>query len=391
MTGNIPVTLVSSPKTGKSYQVYRALDSFHSGYDPESLFYPSPGQALWNNSLTCDELGGQRFSWSFNLVYLYNENIKPRGYALNGYKADTSESYAWTIWVREGQDLSLMPKRKLITINNSSGVGLSDYQVQIDIPYSVGMKSDFGDIRFMSGDNMKALDYWMESKTNGSNARFWVRVPSIPVGDTMIYTYFGNSSAVSQSSGQNTFVFFEDFNKDYSKWTRVVNTGSTNMDSSIVAITGGGSHEWWMSNQKWSMPVTARVRMKFSSETSGSEEVMLDSRNLDISGTTNIMSFYYASSDGKKFNSYSNGVRYAYPSTQTFLNWSVVEMKSSSTQAQWYNNGSLVYSTNTNVPQGDKRFTLIGYGGSTLYVDWALIRKHSLVEPTISIGATEDL
>ncbi|MDD4409556.1 MAG: fibrinogen-like YCDxxxxGGGW domain-containing protein, partial [Candidatus Pacebacteria bacterium] len=71
-TGNIPVTLLHGKKLDKEYHVHRNASSFYTGHDPESLFSPSPGSVLWNNSLTFDEVGGVKYTWSFVPAYDYN-------------------------------------------------------------------------------------------------------------------------------------------------------------------------------------------------------------------------------------------------------------------------------------------------------------------------------
>jgi hypothetical protein len=46
-------------------------------------------------------------------------------------------------------------------------------------------------------------------------------VPSIPAGESNITMYYGNSEAVSQSNGETTFDFFDDFSTtilDTNKW-----------------------------------------------------------------------------------------------------------------------------------------------------------------------------
>ena len=75
------------------------------------------------------------------------------------------------------------------------------------IYYQSGMRSDFGDLRFadLSGN---ALPYYFDYYTAGSIARVWVKVPA---GQTTINFYYGNPSATSESSGTNTFDFFDEF------------------------------------------------------------------------------------------------------------------------------------------------------------------------------------
>jgi hypothetical protein len=109
--------------------------------------------------------------------------------------------------------------RKEITITESSGSALANYQVKIDVSYESAMQADFGDLRFTNASDIP-LDYWLESKTDGSLATVWVEVDSIAASaDTTIYMYYGNPTASSASSGDATFNFFDDFSDGtLNKW-----------------------------------------------------------------------------------------------------------------------------------------------------------------------------
>jgi len=103
--------------------------------------------------------------------------------------------------------------RKLITINNTlNSNSLTDYQVLVNLDtqslISQGkMRSDCGDIRFTDSDETTLLNYWIESGCNTSSTKIWVKVPSIQANSTkIIYVYYGNPNAMSQSSTTNTFI-----------------------------------------------------------------------------------------------------------------------------------------------------------------------------------------
>ncbi len=128
-------------------------------------------------------------------------------------------------------------KRKLIAISNSES-SLSDYQIKLEIDYDSDMQPDFDDLRFATTDNV-VLNYWLESKTDSSSAKVWVRVPNIPTGLSSFYMYYNNSEASSASNGDNTFVFFDDFNSgtiDPSKW---IATCIGNNSGGSVSVSGG--------------------------------------------------------------------------------------------------------------------------------------------------------
>jgi hypothetical protein len=95
-TGDISTTLVSSPKTGNSYQISRLINSYYNGHDPEQAIY---SVSNWNNTLTCDRVGGMMRNWAFSPSH---GTVSSRGYSLNGAFDSSSDSHAWTVWVRTG-------------------------------------------------------------------------------------------------------------------------------------------------------------------------------------------------------------------------------------------------------------------------------------------------
>jgi len=99
--------------------------------------------------------------------------------------------------------------RKPITIDNS-GSELTDYQVKVTVNtqelIAAGkMQPDGDDIRFTQSNGSTEIYYWIESGINTISTVIWVKVPSIPTGDSTIYMYYGNSAASAASSVANTF------------------------------------------------------------------------------------------------------------------------------------------------------------------------------------------
>ena len=127
--------------------------------------------------------------------------------------------------------------RKPLTISNSGGA-LTDYQVKVTINtqelISAGkMQPDGDDIRFTSSDGTTEIPYWIESGVNTTATIIWVRVSSIPNGDSTIYIYYQNDSASAATSVSATFDSgsFQDLFDDISELDTA--------DSSGVAVTAG--------------------------------------------------------------------------------------------------------------------------------------------------------
>lgn len=92
-------------------------------------------------------------------------------------------------------------------------------------------QTDFDDLRFTKSDGITKLDAWLENSTVSNNGTVWVEFDYIPAspGTQTFYVYYGNSSALSDWSGSNTFINFEDF-----EW-------STN---TTALTTSGGTVTW---------------------------------------------------------------------------------------------------------------------------------------------------
>jgi hypothetical protein len=158
----------------------------------------------WN--LPCVNLGSITANNWYMITLVYDgSNLK--GYINGVFKASTSGalSHPSTLYIALGA-----------TDSTNCGDGtyfagivdefrfytraLSDAEIQA--LYQAKARLDYGDIRFTDSDGSTLLNYWQET-----DGRFWVKVPSIPESSTKtIYVYYGNPSATSMSSVQNTFI-----------------------------------------------------------------------------------------------------------------------------------------------------------------------------------------
>jgi len=116
--------------------------------------------------------------------------------------------------------------RKAVTLSRASGA-VTNYQMKLLVGESSGAtgedvdcgglcKSDFSDLRFTTSDGATLLDYWIESITGTTPnqlATVWIEFDSIGTGATTFYMYYGNAAATAVSSGANTFITFDDFER----------------------------------------------------------------------------------------------------------------------------------------------------------------------------------
>ena len=84
--------------------------------------------------------------------------------------------------------------RRPVIITNSGGT-LMDCQVLVTLDTAAlvtagKMKSDGSDIRFAGSDGYTNLSYWIESGMNTASTSIWVKVPSIPSGNSNVYIYY---------------------------------------------------------------------------------------------------------------------------------------------------------------------------------------------------------
>jgi hypothetical protein len=102
--GDIDTTTVTSPKTGKRYQIHRNLVQYYRYNEPEfsDLRVDWNNTVGWDNTLLFDVISGTTgtpdYTWAFAPL---NSTPSYRGYAFGGVGlAGTPTSFAWTVWVR---------------------------------------------------------------------------------------------------------------------------------------------------------------------------------------------------------------------------------------------------------------------------------------------------
>lgn len=121
-----------------------------------------------------------------------------------------------------------------------------NFQTRVVVPYAAAMQADFDDIRFFDAGAGRELPFWLESKTDGVTATFWVRT-----GESAdIHVYYGNPNATAAGNGAATFEKFDDFSTpigntsdERQKWNSTI----WYMDgySSITAANGAATFSYY--------------------------------------------------------------------------------------------------------------------------------------------------
>jgi len=136
-----------------------------------------------------------------------------------------------------GLETEYQHRRTIIVDNSGNPETLTNYQVLLNVTYDSDMQADFDDLRFTwydeaSGEDVD-IDYWLDKYVDSEYALVWVEVPEIRgSGEEVLYMYYGDPDAVSESNGEETFVFFDGFSTDttanYHLWSPYYLTGNPN-------------------------------------------------------------------------------------------------------------------------------------------------------------------
>ena len=336
---------------------------------------------------------------------------------IKGSGGGLSKTTIYTLTIEERIWLTWWQYRIPITVTSSQS--LSDYQVLVKVDtaslISAGkMRSDCGDIRFTDSDGQTLLPYWIEPETiNSANTRIWVKVPSVPSGTKIIYMYYGNPSAASQSNGGNVFMLFDDFSGfslDTVKWiARTTDSGeSITVSDGVCSIKAydyyNGKHCAGVASKKaypYGKAILARVRINTWGSYSSYDYAYL--------GTIYNQYPYYGNSYGRILYFprdgncqwdvclYVTGSNYYSSGPKPYENaWFKVELRMASGKTQVYLNDQYVIgSTKTYSLSGNYVWfgTMFWAGGhkEQIDIDWVAIRQFAGVDPTVSLGSEEHL
>lgn len=315
----------------------------------------------------------------------------------------------FTLIPKTGPWLSAYTYRKQITISGTTAGAQTNYQMRLTIHKGSGSDSgsdvylsshcqdDFDDIRFTKSDRETELDYWRETYTSGDNATFWVEFDSIPAspGSANFYIYHGNSTASSDSNGDNTFLFFDNFpgsSLDGNKWTVV--QGDVGVTGGTLALTGTTGTRGLIDG-KTTIPQGAAIHAEVKSDTNDiigvSHICSLRKPNdwnyrIDIFGTT--------LADEATFSTYDvgNGTQTSHIAISTCSAYHEYQVTWITGEAKSYQDTTLLATHTTNVPSTDlvAAFYEANVAGDNAWIDWVFVRKFVSPEPTWGTWGSEE-
>jgi len=342
------------------------------------------------------------------------------------YSSLDGSTYTITATLSTGQTLSYNPEdgfsqgggsggpwlsgygyRKKITISSSSE--LTDYQLKFTVNRSTGTdsgfvvyigtncKDDYSDVRFTNSSD-ELLSYWIES-SDASSATIWVEADSLPSGNTTMYLYYDNSSAVSVSNGTNTFIVFDDFSGaslNTAIWNRHTNgtTTATQSGGKLTLTTAAGNSNWQSIRSKTTVSYNTSMRVKISQGAAQYQGWVGGSQTFDGYGypTTAYYVMWIAGgySTPSSLNTNVGTTTISSPGTTEYT----YDIHGGQNNQAVIRNGSSL-GTRTDALTNTSYTVHVGMvsaynAGYSLILDFLLVRKYTATEPTISSWGSEE-
>jgi len=281
-----------------------------------------------------------------------------------------SEDWAW--WNQS------FAYRRPIEINISENI--TDYQLKLNISYNGNMNNSFQDLRFVDKTDSILLSSWVETKNDGVNITEWTKGNFTTDNGTQMYMYYGNADAVNLSNGDNTFIFFDDFNDallNTSIWSG--DTGNTAISNSIMIWTPPASWLKLYTDETYSPNIT----IEFYSR------IAVDRGNIGWGYTDTNNDRTLMSSDGL-FSS-RDGADYEVTYHSIYgdnVNWHrhIIKKRAGVYAKSWVD--STLYASHAKSTSLNAH-VLVDGNGANIQIDYIFARTLSDDEPTYTIGAEE--
>ncbi|MBI5361320.1 MAG: DUF2341 domain-containing protein [Planctomycetes bacterium] len=260
---------------------------------------------------------------------------------------------------------------------------------EINLLYAGNAKLNYTDTRFTKSDGtteIKASNgggYWLEK-----DGTAWVKIPgSLPAGLSSIYMYYGNTAAVSASSGADTFDFFDDFSTDLSRWALTQSTaGNVQILAGEARLTGNSL--WNTNGMATTSTISRPAVIEWYSRTS--------STVIDTFEGYSVNPLNYNSGLVVKRNSAGaslirrlDGVDFTNGTHTTAKTLQRITLKPASGYTVYWNNTQMEDNT-TWATASDKIAFQILSAATYLYVDDVRTRKYASIEPATSVYAEQE-
>jgi len=295
--------------------------------------------------------------------------------------------------------------RKAVSITNSVGTTLTDFQVSINIGTSAlinsgKMKTDCSDLR-ITDTNGKLLPHWIEENNPGCNTptdtKVWVKVPNLPSSGGTVYVYYGNSTASSTQAPNNVFDLFDDFNDNSinaNKWTYTDTSPIVTSETGGVLRRGGDGPASYPVNTFTSKSyfnnyriIESQIRINACTATEALLDLKTSVGNFTLRKySSSPIKWQYYSSDWTDIVSSSISVG------GSFVNTKLVDEATGSTI---YENGSNLGTKSTAISAGTSqiklptRYYLSAGQTCSIDLDNVRVRKYASADPSSSLATEE--
>ena len=297
--------------------------------------------------------------------------------------------------------------KRAITVTETSGTDLSDYQTRIDLDSSnfdfSKANSDGSDIRITDDSNAK-LPFWIESwDATGQTAVVWVKIPSIAASSSVtIYMWYGNSSLSTESDGDSTFDFFDDFDTlDTTKWTLIntdsdtyvsggmlhIGTYAAGVLSSSYAITDGIVESKWRMTSGARGNIKGRMTLTCSTTNEFGKNRFYDINFRFPNGDENLRKDTTSDCDNNTTLSSSS---YSYTASKWYI--AKLTLNGSNLSSRATEDATLLSTSDTDITSGGVGCgtdALVTAGTDYIEFDWIRVRKYTSSEPSISVGSEQ--
>ena len=292
--------------------------------------------------------------------------------------------------------------RRPITIDNTNNSNtLTDYQIKLSLNSSnfdfSKANSDGSDIRFTDSDGVTKLSYWIENwDSTNQTATVWVKVNSIPASSTKdIYMYYGNPSATSESNGDDTFVFFDDFNSgslDGNKWY----SNGASVSGGTCKLDGDSSNHQKGIKTKQTFPNTIHVYTRCRRSSSGDLDPNLWYTDISITSSSTINGpdqnglAIWATENSGSAGLYLNKSKKISLDNYTTTSWTDIEFRPTSGDL-YAKIGSSSGHSNTTHSYNNQPITIAinSSSGYNLYVDYIRVVNYTSPAPSETVGNEE--
>lgn len=292
-------------------------------------------------------------------------------------------------------------KKKLqINITEHTGGTLTDYHLMFNITYDIDMNPDYSDFRFLNLAEDTELNYYiLPTKTvNESSAIVWVEIPELLASvNTTIYLYYNNSDATTTSNGNNTFLYFSDF-ENLDNWETIAGTPTI---TSTQSRSGNTSVALGDNTDRIATPNSTNFELI---KGRGFYSIYIRDTTARVARADWLNSEHssYGSAPQKGTNNkFENGDIYTMPIWTDLgidynkASWNDIEIRWNADTDKFYMLSNDVSSAETDfgaVTTDIDEFSIIGEeAGADIYLDLFYVAKYTYTnEPTYSIGQEQD-